>query len=368
MEIIHLVLGKANPERMNGVNKVVYQLATEQVKAGKAVCVWGITKDPIHNYGARNFKTELFRAYKNPFKMDEDLKKQFLQKRGKAVFHIHGGWIPLFYSISKFLAKNKIPFVYTPHGAYNSIAVRKSKWTKKLYFNLFEKFLLKRTKKIHCIGKSEVDGLIHIFPTDKTFLLPYGFELPEILHADKEAQGAFTIGFVGRLDNFTKGLDLLIEAAALLKNNGKNFYLWIIGDGGGKENLGELVLKNNLQDRVKLLGPKFGKDKDELISQLDVFVHPSRNEGLPSAVLEAASFGIPCIISEATNLGDAFRAYNSGMVIPNDDADALYQALVSAIHLSESQELIEIGLNARRMVREEFNWQKIVQDFDQLYT
>ena len=45
MEIIHLVMGKANPQRMNGVNKVVYQLATKQAEAGIKVQVWGFTKD-----------------------------------------------------------------------------------------------------------------------------------------------------------------------------------------------------------------------------------------------------------------------------------------------------------------------------------
>lgn len=62
MEIIHLILGKANPDRMNGVNKVVFQLASQQAAAGRKVAVWGITKDTTHNYGARNFETQLFRA------------------------------------------------------------------------------------------------------------------------------------------------------------------------------------------------------------------------------------------------------------------------------------------------------------------
>ena len=60
MEIIHIVLGKANPDRMNGVNKVVFQLATKQAESGRKVTVWGITKDPIKNFPDRNFETVLF--------------------------------------------------------------------------------------------------------------------------------------------------------------------------------------------------------------------------------------------------------------------------------------------------------------------
>jgi len=46
MRVIHVVLGKANPDRMNGVNQVVHHLATEQVERGDEVEVWGITADP----------------------------------------------------------------------------------------------------------------------------------------------------------------------------------------------------------------------------------------------------------------------------------------------------------------------------------
>ena len=67
MEIIHIILGKANPERMNGVNKVVYQLATQQSHSGRDVKVWGITKNISHDYGVRNFETRLFQAKTNIF-------------------------------------------------------------------------------------------------------------------------------------------------------------------------------------------------------------------------------------------------------------------------------------------------------------
>ena len=65
MKIIHLVLGKANPERMNGVNKVVHQLAKTQATLGQKVSVWGIANDLIPNYPIRNFKTVLFQQYSN---------------------------------------------------------------------------------------------------------------------------------------------------------------------------------------------------------------------------------------------------------------------------------------------------------------
>ena len=369
MEIIHIVLGKANPERMNGVNKVVFQLATEQAKAGKEVAVWGITKELTHNYGERVFSTLLFQEKKNPFAIDKHLSESLKGKIGKAVFHIHGGWIPIFYSIAKLLSQHKIPFVFTPHGAYNSIAIKKSKWIKRLYFNIFEKQLLLRAAKIHCIGKSEVEGLKKIFRTDKTFLLPYGFDMNNSRTRKSENSGSlFTIGFVGRIDLYTKGLDLLINAFESLYQIDKNIRLWIVGDGDGKAELDKWVSTKNLQDFVTLWGSKFGSEKDELLLQFDLFVHPSRNEGLPSAVLEAASFGVPCLVTEATNVGDIVRAYNCGEVIENENVAALRDGLSKLKTQWEADKLKLLSANSIKMVAEAFNWEHIVKEYDKLYS
>jgi len=90
MEIIHLILGKANPERMNGVNRVVYQLASRQASSGRQVQVWGITADPVHNYPERNFRTRLFRARRNPFALDPELRRSLRSLATDTVIHLHG--------------------------------------------------------------------------------------------------------------------------------------------------------------------------------------------------------------------------------------------------------------------------------------
>ena len=68
MGLIHLVLGKANPARMNGVNKVVFQLASRQAASGRDVQIWGITKDQKHNYEERDVETTLFKKRKKQLK------------------------------------------------------------------------------------------------------------------------------------------------------------------------------------------------------------------------------------------------------------------------------------------------------------
>lgn len=367
MEIIHLILGKANPNRMNGVNKVVYQLASNQARTKRRVSVWGITKSLEHNYGERNFETLLFQAMKNPFLLNEELKYALLTKKKQAIFHLHGGWVPTYSSLSKYLFKNDIPFVLTPHGAYNTIAMKRNSFIKKIYFQFFEAPLLKRVSKIHCIGKSEVEGLGAIFPNTKSVLLPYGFNaFKSVIKVEKQLDD-FIIGFIGRLDIYTKGLDILFNAFEKFQNNVPHAKLWVIGDSKEKYILEELITANNLIDNVVLWGSKYGKDKDALLHKMNVFTHPSRNEGLPSSVLEALSMGVPCVVSEATNMGAYIQEMNAGKVVENEDVEALSNAFTELYKLHKNNELQTLSKNAIKIVDIFFNWDNVVNSFDKLY-
>ncbi len=367
MEIIHLILGKANPQRMNGVNSVVYQLATKQVESGRNVAVWGITRDLKHNYGKRVFETRLFKASRNPFGMDPELKAALKSKKDSIVVHLHGGWIPVYSSISKFLKRHKIRFVLTPHGAYNTIAMQRSGTLKKMYFKLFEKNLLTRATKIHSIGESEITGLMDIFPNRKSVLLPYGFDAKKNIRETTSKKAEFVIGFVGRIDIYTKGLDLLVKSFGTLIEKGYNSKLWIIGDSKEIPLLKQLIQEAKVEKQVVLWGGKFGDDKAQLMSKMDIFVHPSRNEGLPAAVLEACNQGIPCVVSQATNLARYIQEYKAGISVENESVESLTSALITMADKWKSDELKLMSGKAAQMVEEAFNWNIQIEKFDNLY-
>jgi glycosyltransferase involved in cell wall biosynthesis len=365
MEIIHVVLGKANPQRMNGVNKVVYQLATRQAAAGLQVELWGITRQQDHNYPARNFKTRLFRAYTNKFQLDSGFKLALNSIGANAVFHLHGGFNPIFYSISTALSKRNIPFVFTPHGAFNTIAMERSNVVKKIYIHFFERKLLQRAGVVHCLGKSETEGLRTILQHPATHLVPYGFE-PEWSGKHIPDYHRFIIGFCGRLDIYTKGIDVLLKAFAMVKKIHPHAELWLIGDGDDRNQIEREVLNNQLKG-VTLWGPKFGVEKTDLLKQVHLFAHPSRNEGLPSSVLEAASMGIPCVITEATNLGNSVRTHACGEVINEAEAGDLFAAISRAYSKIRMEGWKKYSEAAKQMVQEDYNWENVLVKFDEMY-
>jgi glycosyltransferase involved in cell wall biosynthesis len=369
LEIIHLVLGKANPDRMSEVNKVVHQLATRQAASGQSVSVWGITKDLSENYGERKFETKLFKASNNPFSVPLNLNTALQEKKGKAVVHIHGGWIPVFASISAKLKTIGIPFVFTPHGAYNVVAMQRSRLLKNLYFNYFEKKLLQNATKIHCLDVSEMKGLHSLFKTEKSVLLPYGFEKEGFdFEPDPFGDRKFIIGFVGRLDGYSKGLDLLVDAFEDFHIDQPDSILWIVGDGSEKVKFERQIVSKGLQNHVKFWGSRFGIEKENILTQMDVFAHPSRYVGLPSSILEAAAFGLPVLVTEATNLGDFVRQYDCGKVVQDNDANAISNAMKDLFFQWKQGKCMAMGERAKLMVQTEFNWNSILKRFEQLYT
>jgi glycosyltransferase involved in cell wall biosynthesis len=374
VKIIHLILGKANPERMNGVNKVVHALATQQHRAGADVAVWGITTDLAENYPARTFATRLFKARRNPFALPPALAAALaeLAAAPAAVVHLHGAFIPVYYAVARRLTALGVPYILTPHGSYSPAALQKSRVTKLVYKHLFENYLLRHSARVHCLGLSEVVGVQHLDHRLRTNLLPYGFEPPQpVVPLFPARPGRFRVGFCGRLDDHHKGLDCLLEGFAEFARHVPAAELWIIGDGPDRP-LVEYWADEAPEGSVKLLGSRFDDEKIALLGQLSVFAHTSHYEGLPTAVLEAVALGVPCVVTEATNLGSYVREFGCGEVL----ATASPALLTDALHRLYDQWAAPAGATTeaeamdqrcRRMVRTAFDWPRLLPAYNQMY-
>ena len=367
MKIIHIALGKANPERMNGVNKVVHQLASTQKELGYEVSVWGIANDLAHTYPARNFTTRLFQQHRYK-RLCPLLKKAIHQLANDHIIHIHGAFILEFYQITRLLKNRGIAYLFTPHGSFAAAAMEKNKWVKKVYFHLLEKELIKNAKAVQLLGVNELSHLKNMMPLTNDQLIPNGIDLanlPKDLPARKNEQLIF--GFCGRLDTYHKGLDLMLKGFKQFLENGGKATLELIGDGKDRPDLEKLVLKLGIQDKVVFHGALFGLKKFQTINQFDVFLHTSRMEGFPMAVLEAAALSIPCITSEATNINAYIRAYIAGIALSNNTPQCIAEAMTLTADFYQQNRLFIHGENARKMVATSFDWRNIAQQLVQAY-
>lgn len=365
-EIIHLTAGRTHASMMSDINKVVHQLATQQALAGRSVSVWTIAADNSEIIPDLPYKFRIFKKQNRKFNVDPLLIASLAEMKGKAIFHFHGGFIPEFFTISQQLHKEVSPFVFTPHGAYDRVSVDGMSFRKSLYFKFFEKKILERATYIHCLGKLEDAGLQALYPNSKVILVPYGFCRESLISAAPD-KNKFILGFCGRLDIYTKGLDLLINAFAFVKQVNPRAELWIIGDSAERGQLHKQIHSRGLQNDVIMWGRKTGNEKVELLSKINMFVHPCRNEGLAFSVIEAASMGIPCVVSDATNIGRTVRVFDCGEIINRPDETALFNAIMNLHHRIKLDGPASFSAKAKEMVASEYNWNTIVLKFDSLY-
>lgn len=115
----------------------------------------------------------------------------------------------------------------------------------------------------------------------------------------KAGNALLVLGTAGALDVEFKGQQQVIYALSLLKKEGfQNFLYQIVGNGTG-ERLEELAKKLDVSEQVQVLGEIPHCNMAEWYDGLDIYIHPSRAEGLSRAIIEAEMHGLLCIVSDA---------------------------------------------------------------------
>ncbi len=140
------------------------------------------------------------------------------------------------------------------------------------------------------------------------------------------AEDATDLVYVGEFREI-KGADLLIQAVARLRADGKPVTLTLAGDGEETENLKALITKLNLGDAVRFIGhvkARYGFSKGKLL------VVPSRGDSMPYVVIEAAAAGIPMIAASVGGIPEILGPHTDGLFVANSIgamADAIETAL-----------------------------------------
>lgn len=136
------------------------------------------------------------------------------------------------------------------------------------------------------------------------------------------------IGAVGEL-TWNKGYHTLIRAAGILKREGKNFSLSIIGEGEERDFIETLIAEEDVGDRVRLHG--YMPDAARYLPAFDIFVLSSLKEGLPYVLLEAAQARLGVVGSRIPGISDIVEEWVSGLLFEAKNEHALAAALRALI-------------------------------------
>jgi glycosyltransferase involved in cell wall biosynthesis len=364
MRIIHILQGKANPETASGVNKAVHFMATCQARQGHKVEIWGLSASPTLPPHEREYHLRVFPMTRLRVTLSGELKTAIKQLETGTWVHFHSSFIPEFPAIAKKLNQRGLRYSITPHNGYAAGVLKRNPWKHRIYIILREAKYLRNAAWIHVIGESEIQDNLRIAPHSRVVMIPNGQEILDApLNVEPIRAERPLIGFCGRLDLWVKGLDFLIEGFAAYKAKGGNGELWVIGDGADRALLEKKAAESGAAAHIRFLGAKHGTEKIEILSGIDIFIHCSRWEGLPTACLEAAMLGRPLLVGRETNLAGYVESNAAGLALDETSAPGIERGLDRAQKLYESNQLPQIGENARRMVEKEFNWEMNAQRF-----
>lgn len=175
------------------------------------------------------------------------------------------------------------------------------------------------------------------------------------------AQGQKLVVWTGRLDP-VKGFEELLSACRMLRAR-CSLRLLLAGEGPYRHRIEELIRENGLQDTVVLLGQC--EAIPSLLKTADLFVFPSKTEGLPNSLLEAMAAGLPIVTTDVPGCRDLVRHGETGLLVPPGSPHDLAGAMETL--LSDEALGRRLGGNARKWVCEHADVRTWIQGWARFY-
>lgn len=184
-------------------------------------------------------------------------------------------------------------------------------------------------------------------------------------HLEKEfpdSRNKLKLIAIGRLVH-QKYFEVLIKAAAEVVNQGIDLLVLLIGEGEGRSRLEKLIRELRVGNYVKLLGIRH--DAMELMKGSDIFVMPSRYEGLSIAMIEAMACGLPVIASDVPGLRGYIDQGENGFLFQIGQHKALAECIV---RLANDKDLrVSLSHGARKSFLKEYDMRKNIKSLDMLF-
>ncbi|MBD2567902.1 glycosyltransferase family 4 protein [Anabaena lutea] len=163
---------------------------------------------------------------------------------------------------------------------------------------------------------------------------------------------------VGRLVE-KKGLSILIDACAILKQRNCEFQCQIVGTGSLETALKQQIQDLELQSFVEIIGLRPQNEVFQLVQQAAVFAAPyvigkdGNRDGLPTVLLETMALGTPCVSTDVTGIPEVVRHGETGLIVPQNNAEKLAFSLQEL--LTDSALRVRLSTQARQLIKSEFD-------------
>ena len=289
--------------------------------------------------------------------------------------HLHVVWDPVTLQLGRIARRLGKPYIISLHGMLDDWTMSQKRLKKRLYLAMGGRKLLASAAGVHCTAKMEVEQAARWFPQGRAVSIPLVTDmtiyrdLPTREAARRQFPDLFAdlpvALFVGRLHPI-KRIELLIEAAAILKERGTPCRIALIGSGerAYECDLRRLAQSRNIGDEVHQLGFIAGAEKVALYTAADAFVLPSRHENWGFVLIEALACGTPIVTTRHVAIWRDLLA--SGAVEIVDDAPASF---ADAMHkwFNHPNRWTDLRTRARNWVMRDLEDAEVIRRYEALY-
>ncbi|WOB82041.1 glycosyltransferase family 4 protein [Providencia sp. PROV114] len=296
---------------------------------------------------------------------------KIIKKENFDIVHTHSSKTGVIGRLASFFSKVPL-IVHTVHGF--SFPSAKNKIQLLLYY-LMERLgslcgdilicLHEEDKKISINTLKQPESSVYVIPNgvDIKKFNPLCDEKKKLLRQIfKYRDTDILIGMTGRLWEQKNPLFLFNSLIDTLKLN-NHIKLIFIGDGELSNVLKKQIQSHHLENQVILMG--WCNNTETILNTLDIFVLPSKWEGMPLAILEAQSTGLPCVVSNISGNRALVTEGNDGFLFELDNKPSLNAAVNQLIHNKELR--IELGKHAREKIMSQYSIDKRIEKIDSIY-
>lgn len=224
--------------------------------------------------------------------------------------------------------------------------------------------LLRRARKVVVLNAYEVSQIKRLYDADCVVLKNAVNDRFFSMKSVSFTPGKVSFIFLGRIES-AKGLNEMVEAFKMLRNEGSTFRFVLCG-AGPEEDFFVRRFMEVLGDDFEFMGVVSGEHKRSLIQQADFFLLPSYAEGLPISLLEAMSCGVVPIVSDDESLLHVIKNESNGFVVQKRSAVDLAKTL-GRLMVIEQNDYRMISLACRKAVEEHYSVNNYNQYLFRLY-
>ena len=281
------------------------------------------------------------------------------------IVHVNCCWMPACAAVQRIAQKRGYRVMLTPHGMLEPWIVKRHYWTRKLpALLLYQRAAVRKADCLQATAESEYDNLLRLGYNDKISVVKLGIDADGI-KLKESWKKTRQILFLSRV-HVKKGINFLIEAAEILREELKGYKILVAGEGDEEyvSALKRQIEDKGLQDMVQLVGGVYGDEKWRLFQTSDFFVLPTHSENFGLAIAESLASGTPVVTTVGTPWSDLNTSHSGAWI--EIGTLPLVETLRKFLAMTD-EDLEQMGRNGRKLIETKYSARVMAKEMIEVY-